>query len=115
MSLSDSISDTNKKAKRVSQQFIDTSYEYYKLKIFQQLTNSLSMIFKALLIGSLLIIAFSFLAIALAFSIGKALDNYTQGFLIVGGLFILFSLIAFMARKQMTNLIVSTLSEKFFN
>lgn len=115
MSLNDSLANTNKKAKQVSEKFFHTSYEYYKLKIFQQLTASFGIVFKTLLIGSLLVIGLTFLAIALAFLIGKSLGNYTQGFLIVGGSFIFLAFIAFMLRKHMSNFIVRHLSEKFFN
>ncbi|AUS05331.1 hypothetical protein [Pseudotamlana carrageenivorans] len=115
MSLNDSLTNTNKKAKQVSEKFFHTSYEYYKLKIFQQLTTSFGIVFKTIFIGSLLVIGLTFLAIALAFLIGKSLGNYTQGFLIVGGGFVILSIIAFMLRKHMSNFIVSKLSEKFFN
>ncbi|WP_194766263.1 hypothetical protein [Tamlana sp. I1] len=115
MSLSDSIADTNKKAKHVSEKFIDKTYDYYKLKAFQQLTTSFGIVFKTIFIGGLLAIGFTFLAIGLALLIGKALGNYTHGFAIVGGIFILLSLFAFMLRKYMSNFIISKLSEKFFN
>ncbi|MDO6761136.1 hypothetical protein Q4566_13070 [Tamlana sp. 2_MG-2023] len=115
MSLNDSLADTNRKAKAVSEKFFNTTYDYYKLKIFQQLTASFGIVFKTIFIGSMLMIGLTFIAIAAAFLIGKALGNYTHGFLIVGGVFILLSLIAFMLRKHMSNFIVKTLSEKFFN
>ncbi|MBU2950419.1 hypothetical protein KO493_06905 [Tamlana agarivorans] len=115
MSLNDSLADTNKKAKEVSEKFFHSTYDYYKLKIFQQLTASFGIVFKTIIIGSMLIIGLTFIAIAAAFLIGKALGNYTQGFLIVGGVFLFLSLLAFILRKHMSNFIVRTLSKKFFN
>ncbi|KAB1066584.1 hypothetical protein F6U93_14295 [Tamlana haliotis] len=115
MSLNDSLAGTNKKAKAVSEKFFHTTYEYYRLKIFQQLTTSFGIVFKTLLIGSMLLLGLTFIAIAVAFLIGKALGNYTHGFLIVGAFFVLISLITYMLRKHISNFIVRTLSEKFFN
>ncbi|KAA5827296.1 hypothetical protein FPF71_00170 [Algibacter amylolyticus] len=115
MSLIDSISETNAKASDVGERYFKTSYEYYKLKIFQQLSISTSLIFKIVIIGGLLLIGLSFSAIALAFLIGKALESYTLGFVIVGILFLCLSLIAYFLRKHINNYTVKILSEKFFN
>ena len=115
MSLIDSITETNAKATDVGEKYLKTSYDYYKLKIFQQLTISTSMVFKAIAIGGLLLIGLCFLAIALAFSIGKALESYTFGFVVVGVLFLCFAVLAFLLRSYITNLTVKKLSIKFFN
>jgi len=115
MSLIDSISETNAKASEVGETYLKTSYEFYKLKIFQQLTISVSMVFKAVAIGGFVLIGFWFLAIALALAIGKYLENYTLGFISVGIIFLVLSLMAFILRKHINNLVVKKLSKKFFN
>lgn len=115
MSLGESISETNSKAVDVGEKYLKTSYDYYKLKIFQQLTISTSMVFKAVAIGGLLLMGLCFIAIALAFSLGKALESYTLGFTIVGAIFFCFSVIAFLLRAHINNFLVKKLSKKFFN
>ncbi|SFZ89882.1 hypothetical protein SAMN05428642_101616 [Flaviramulus basaltis] len=115
MRLVDSINDTNSKAKEVGEKYLKTSYEYYKLKIFQQLTISVSLVFKAFAIGALLLLGIVFLAIALAILIGESLDNYALGFLWVGFIFLILSLIVFLFRKHLNNLIIKKLSKTFFN
>ena len=115
MSLIESINETNTKATKVGEKYLNTSFEYYKLKIFQQLTISTSMVFKTIVIGGLLLIGLSFLAIALAILIGKALESYTLGFIIVGALFICIALLAFSLRSYINNYTVKILSQKFFN
>ncbi|WP_418602187.1 hypothetical protein [Hwangdonia sp.] len=115
MSLSESIGKTNAKASEIGEKYLKTSYDYYKLKIFQQLSISISMVFKAIIIGGLLLMGLCFLGIALAFSIGKAMDSYMLGFVIVGGVFILLSVIALITRKHINNITVKALSEKFFD
>lgn len=115
MSIVESIGETNKKAADLGEKYLDTSYEYYKLKIFQQLTITVSMVFKAILIGSFLAVGLTFTALAVAISIGKALGNYAQGFILVGLVFIFLSFIAFLFKKRINNFVVDLLSEKFFN
>ena len=73
MSLLDSIEKTNKKGVAAGEKFLNSSYDYYNLKIFQQLTRSISLVLKSILIGGLIIIAMGFLAIAFAFFIGEVL------------------------------------------
>ena len=115
MSIVESIGETNKKVADLGEKYLDTSYEYYKLKIFQQLTITVSMVFKAILIGSFLAVGLTFTALAVAISIGKALGNYAQGFILVGLVFIFLSFIAFLFKKRINNFVVDLLSEKFFN
>ncbi|WOD44910.1 hypothetical protein [Hwangdonia lutea] len=115
MSLSESIGKTNAKATEIGEKYLKTSFDYYKLKIFQQLSISISMVFKAIIIGGLLLMGLCFLGIALAFAIGKAMDSYMLGFVIVGAVFIFLSVIALLTRKHINNMTVKALSEKFFD
>jgi hypothetical protein len=115
MSVIESLGKTNKKAADLGEKYLDTSYEYYKLKIFQQLTITISMVFKAILIGSFLAIGLFFIALALALFIGKTLDNYAQGFIIMGLIFVFLSFISLLFKKRVNDFVVSILSEKFFN
>ena len=115
MSLSESIGETNKKAIDIGEKYLNTSYEYYKLKIFQQLTITISMVFKTILIGSFLVIGLFFMALAVSLFIGDILGSYTQGFIIMGLLFMILSFIALLFKKRIHNFVVAILSEKFFN
>jgi len=51
----------------------------------------------------------------LALAIGKSLENYTLGFISVGIIFLVLSLMAFILKKHINNLVVKKLSKKFFN
>jgi hypothetical protein len=115
MSLLDSLGETNKKASAAGEKFLKSSYNYYKLKIFQQLTISIGLIFKIIFIGGLIIIALGFMATAFALFLGEVLDNPGLGFVLAGVLFLCLSLIAYLFRKHMNSYIVKILSEKFFN
>ncbi len=115
MSIGESIAETNKKATDIGEKYLKTSYEYYKLKIFQQLTVTISMVFKAILIGGFFVIGLGFMALALAVFIGEILNSYTQGFIIMGLIFMCFSFIALLFKKRVNDFVVAILSEKFFN
>lgn len=115
MSLGDAIGETNKKATDAGEEYLKSSYEYYKLKIFQQLTITISIVFKAILIGGFLITAIGFLSLALALYIGKLLNDYTLGFLIIGFVLLLLAFIVFLMKKRVNDFVVDLLSEKFFN
>lgn len=115
MGIIDSINETNKKATETGEKFLNKSYDYYKLKVFQQITVSVSMLFKIIAICSLLLIGLVFMAIALAFEIGDILNSFSLGFAAVGVLYLILALIVFLLRKHINNAIVKSLSKPFFS
>ena len=115
MGIIDSINKTNKKAAAVGEEFLNKSYDYYKLKIFQQITISVSLVFKVLAIGSILLFGLVFLSIAAAFKISDLVNSYAIGFAIVGAIYIIISIIIFLLRKYINNTIIKSLSKPFFS
>ena len=63
----------------------------------------------------LLIIVFVFFSIAAAIAIGQALGNMAYGFLIVGGFYLLLSLIAYLLKEKIEKPIIEKFSEIFYN
>lgn len=114
MSVFESINQASSQAIDNSELFLKKSHDYYKLKIFEQLTKSVSMMFKAFALGGLFLISLFFLAIALGLYIGEALENYTTGFLIVGLIFIIICVILFFKRKFIDKLVIQNISKSFF-
>ena len=115
MTVFESINHSTTKATDLGQDYIKKSQAYYKLKVFQQLTFTISMLGKALVIGSVLFIGFVFLAFALAMAIGNWLSNIALGYLIVSGLFFCIALIVYKLRHRIDQKIIKTMSPKFFN
>ncbi|RAJ16811.1 hypothetical protein [Olleya aquimaris] len=115
MSVFESLNDTSNQAVDKGEAYLQKSQEYYKLKIFQQLTSSLSLVLKALLIGGLLLIGLVFLAVSSAIAIGNALDSIALGFVIVGALFLVLSGIIYLLRKHINNTVIKTISKSFFD
>ena len=114
MSVIDSINQASNKAIDQSEEYLKKSHEFYKLKIFQQLSISVSMLFKAVVIGGALLIGLVFLAIALAFYLGALLNSYTLGFVLVGFIFSLGSGILYMYRGHIDSKVIQKLSKTFF-
>ncbi len=115
MSVINSIQQTSEKAIEKSEEFIKNSENYYKLKIFQVLTSSLSLVFNFAMVGIFMLIAFIFLAVATSSIIGKALNNPFLGYVSVAIIFFLFAILAYSGRKKIENLVIQNLSKKYFD
>lgn len=111
----ESINNTSDKAVDIGEKYIKDTQEYYKLKIFQQLTISVSLVAKALIIGGLLFIGLIFLAVAAALAIGRMIDDVALGYVIVAGVLMIMALIIYFTRDFINKTVIKTLSLKFFN
>lgn len=95
---------------------IDSNITYYKLWGFKVLMQSTTMIFKFLLVAVFLLFFLLFASVALALVIGKALDSYWYGFLIVAGGYLVLTLLVALIRPQIVEgRILRRFSEIFFN
>ena len=115
MSMFGSFVETTDKASDIGERYVKTSYQYLRLKIFQQLTISISLFAKIIVIGSLLFLSFLFLAFAVAIVIGNALDNEALGYLIVGIVFSIIAAIIYILREAISKKVISTIGEKYFD
>jgi cytochrome c biogenesis protein CcdA len=104
--------DIQKQAK----DYIENSVAYYKLWGFKVAMLSTTMMLKFALIAMSLTMVLLFCSIAGAFAIGKALDSYALGFLIVGGIYLVFTGLLFLIKdKIVEGPILEKFSEIFFN
>ncbi len=115
MNIFESINNTSGKMTDAGEIYLKKSLEYIRLKVFQQISISVSFFAKALIIGGLLFIGLFFLAFALALVIGEWLGNIALGYLIVAALFLIFTAIAYFKRHLINNNIIKSLSSKFFD
>ena len=99
-----------------TQSFIKSNVAYYKLWGFKVAMKSMVMILKFTLILICFLMFLMFASVAAAFAIGKALDSYTFGFLIVAGVYVIFTLLLFLIKdKIVEGTILEKFSEIFFN
>ena len=99
-----------------AQAYIENSVAYYKLWGFKVAMKSTTMMLKFALIAMSLTMVLFFCSIAGAFAIGEALDSYALGFLIVGGIYLVFTGLLFLIKdKIVEGPILEKFSEIFFN
>lgn len=98
------------------QNYIESSKSYYKLWGFKVAMKSTEMIFKFTLILVCVSMVLLFFSLAAAFAIGMALDSYALGFLIVGGFYLLGTVLLFFIKDKFAEgKILEKFSEIFFN
>lgn len=98
------------------QSFLESNVAYYKLRGFKVAMKLTTMILKFTLIFLCFGMVLLFCSIAGALTIGKSLDNYALGFLIVGGIYLVTTGLLFTIRgKFFEGSVLEKFSEIFFN
>lgn len=115
MSVFEDINHTKNKATHIGERYIKASHQYFRLKIFQQLTLSLSMVTKVLVIGSLMFAGLVFFSIAGAIELGNVVNSYSLGCLIMGAIYIVIALIMYALRAKFNAFMIKKVGSKFFN
>lgn len=96
--------------------YIESSAAYYKLWAFKVAMKSTAAIIKFSLIIVCLSMVLLFTSFAAAIALGYALDNFAYGFLIVGGIYLVFMIAIFMLKdKIVEGSVMAKFSEIFFN
>lgn len=96
--------------------YFESHLAYYKLWGFKVAMKSTTLIFKFVLIGLCLSMVLVFASVALAFAISAALESYALGFLAVGGMYLVVSILLFFIKdKIVEGPILEKFSEIFFN
>lgn len=96
--------------------FLDGNVSYYKLWLFKATMKSTTMLLKLLLLSIMLVIVTIFFSIAAALAIGYGLGNFVYGFLIVGGAYLIISIIVYKVQDDIVEgPILKKFSEYFFN
>lgn len=102
--------------KEEAKNYVQTSLAYYRLKAFKLTMKSLALIFKIILVASCFSILFIFCSFALAYWLGDAFHSRALGFLIVGGIYLFFTIVIYLLRKRIIEgFILRKFSKIFFN
>ncbi|WP_419213124.1 phage holin family protein [Maribacter sp. X9] len=115
MGIFESLNDTSNKAIDVGEIYYKKTQEYYRLKVFQQLTMTTGVLLKIAVIGGLGFLALIFLTVAGIIFLGHVLESMVAACLIAGASFIIFLIIAYIFRKRIDNILIKKLSDKFFD
>lgn len=99
-----------------AQAYIESNVAYYKLWGFKVAMKSMTMILKFILVSLCFCMVLLFCSIAGAIAIGKAIDSYAFGFLIVGGVYLLLMGLLFLFKNKIVEgPFLEEFSEIFFN
>lgn len=115
MNIFESINESTTSAINHSENYIKRTEEYIKLKIFQQLSLTFSMLIKLAVVGGFIFLGLIFLAISGAIALGNLMGNISLGVLVVGTLLLLMALIAFILRKRIDKALINKFSKTFFD
>lgn len=114
MNVFDALNDTTDKATNIGERYIKASHQYLKLKIFQQLTLTMSLLAKVLIIGGMMFVGLVFSSVALAMEIGDALNSLALGYLVVGSIYVALAILLYFVRTKINNLIIKKTGQNFF-
>ena len=110
--LKDNIEDIQANTKA----YVESSIAYYKLLGFKVAVKSTTLILKFVLISMCIIFVLLFLSVAAALAIGKSMDSYVVGFLIVAGVYLVLTLLLLMIKNKIVEgPIFEKFSDIFFN
>jgi hypothetical protein len=99
-----------------AQAIIESNVAYYRLRAFKMAMKSTTMVLKLALIAMCVLMVLLFLSVALAFYIGSYMSNYALGFLCVGGLYVLVTIVLVIVRdKIIEGPLLNKFSKLFFN
>ncbi|MBW8242603.1 hypothetical protein K1F50_07305 [Muricauda oceani] len=95
--------------------YVKNSFEFYRLQSFKSMMRGITTATKILVIGCVASLALLFLSLSAAFWLGSELDSTSQGFLIVGGFYILFGIVLVLLRKKFEKPILKKFSKFYFD
>ncbi len=114
MGLIDFIANRSEQATHYGNLYVKSSEKYIKLKIFEQLSITIGLIVKLLLICGFAFIGTLFLAFTVALALGDLFGNLLLGVLTVAFVFFLIAIFVYTIRHKIDNAIVSKMAPKFF-
>lgn len=114
MSIFDSINKSSEGATDLGKKYINTSFDYYKLKTFHSVSSTISLLIKLVTIGILCVLGVIFIAIFGAISIGNYLQDASLGYLCVGLIFMVIGFIIYLFKGKIDKSVIVSMSKKFF-
>ncbi|WP_291962722.1 phage holin family protein [Maribacter sp.] len=115
MGVIDSLNETSNKAIDVGEVYYKKTQEYYRLKVFQQLTMTTGMLLKMAVMGGLAFLALMFVTVAGVVFLANVIESMVGACLIAGVLFIMLLVLTYVFRSKIDSILVRKLSDKFFN
>ena len=97
------------------QKYLDNSKEFLRLQVFKMTMHMVTAVGKSVMVGILAVLALFFFSVAAAWSLGVWLENIALGFLILGGFYLIVTLIGYRLRNRLDKYMLSHFSRKYFD
>lgn len=107
--------ESTKMGVKSGENYLKNSEEYFKLKIFQQLSMSFSLLVKLCIIGGLIFLGVVFIAVAGTIALGNWIGSMVFGVILVGVILLLLAMIAYLLRKKIDKKIIKKMSKSYFD
>lgn len=115
MSLLKNINKTSRQVVKSSENYINATKEYVELKTFQQISIAFSLLFKSLIIGSLLLLVFILLLIESVILLIDVLGSIHYALLLTAGIIFMITLLIYIFRKPLIeSRVIKMVSKTFF-
>ena len=101
-------------AQGAARDYIERTAEYYKLRTFKFVMKVFISMMLAMFLGTLGLLALFFLSVAASVGIGAYMDDPTSGFLIVGAVYLVLGIIAYIFRKKLEAPVLRNFSRHYF-
>ena len=108
------LNENTERFRQDAKSYLETTLAFQKLKVFKLAMQSTTLIFKIILVGFGLSVFLLFCSLAAAFAIGEAVESTSLGFLILGGFYLIFTILIYAFRKKMIEGLILRLFSKIF-
>ncbi|MEM9846823.1 MAG: phage holin family protein [Bacteroidota bacterium] len=99
-----------------AQSYLNDRVEYVKIRVAEESIKTISGVVHAVVLGLLALLVLVFLSVVAGLYLGKVLENYVLGFLIVSGFYLLLMIAYLLFKRQLVaNPIAKILIDKIFN
>lgn len=105
-SLSDNVNNTGKK----TQEYVENTAGYYKLRLFKSSMKFATSLISALVLGGVATLLLSFVSFGVAMYLSRIMEYPSAGFFVVGGFYLLVFLFVYFFGKKM---IIKAVLERF--
>ena len=106
--LSENLNNTGEK----TQEYVETTAEYYKLRLFKSSMKFATSLISMLVLGSVALLLLSFMSFGIALYLSRVIGYPSSGFFVIGGFFlVVFLFTYFYGRKMIVKVILEKFSE----
>jgi hypothetical protein len=109
------IKETISESSELGVLYAQQELEHMQLKLFYKIAAHGSGTAKKVVMGLLILMALAFSSIALALYLGSLLDSNSLGFLLVGCVYILLTVTAYLLRRKIEKYIINELAQNFLS